>query len=59
MPNDSWDMSKSWPNFSGRVLSTSGISQLLISDSTIAPRTTPQIEPRPPRMTMPRIRIEK
>ena len=39
--------------------STSGIRRVFTNDSTTAPMTTPQMLPRPPRMTMARMKIEK
>ena len=58
MPNPSCVRSKSSPILPGTSLSTSGISRELMNDSAIAPTTTPQIEPRPPRMIIASTKIE-
>ena len=58
MPNESWVRSKSSPIVCGTPLSTSGISRLLMNDSAIAPITTPQMLPRPPRITIASTKIE-
>ena len=39
--------------------STSGIRRWFTNDSATAPITTPQMLPRPPRMTIARMKIEK
>ena len=39
--------------------STSGISRVFMKASATAPSTTPQMLPRPPRMTIARMKIEK
>src|SRR4029079_8413274 len=38
--------------------STSGIRRVFTNDNRMAPRTTPQMLPRPPRITIPRMKIE-
>ena len=44
--------------FDGTVLNTSGMSRVLMNDSASAPTTTPQIDPRPPRMIIASTKIE-
>ena len=58
MPKPSWVRSKSSPTLLGTSLSTSGIRRVLMNDSASAPSTTPQIEPRPPRMIIASTKIE-
>ena len=58
MPKPSWVRSKSSPTFDGTVLNTSGMSRVLMNDSASAPTTTPQIDPRPPRMIIASTKIE-
>ena len=43
----------------GTPLNTSGMKYVLMNDSSTAPSTTPQIEPRPPRMIIASTKIEK
>ena len=58
MPKLSSVRSKSRPTFDGSSLSTSGIRYVFANDSTTAPRTTPQMFPRPPRMIIASTKIE-
>jgi hypothetical protein len=58
IPKPRSDRLKSSPSLPGTLLSTSGIRRLLMNDSTIAPSTTPQIDPRPPRMIIASTKIE-
>jgi hypothetical protein len=59
MPKLSSVRSKPSPNTSrARGARTSGIRFVLINDSARAPTTTPQMLPRPPRMTIASTKIE-
>src|SRR5215211_1347217 len=59
MPKLSSDRSKPWPKMScARGVSTSGMRFVLMNDSAMAPNTTPQMLPRPPRMTIASTKIE-
>ena len=58
MPKPSSVRSKSSPSLLGTPFSTSGIRFVLMNESTTAPSTTPQIDPRPPRMIMASTKIE-
>jgi len=59
MPELMADRSNSSPTVAGSPYSTSGSSQWLTTESTIAPTTTPAIEPSPPSTTIAKMKIEK
>jgi hypothetical protein len=58
MPNEISGVVRFSPSLSGMSLNVCGKSHRSMTDSTMAPATVPQIDPRPPRMIIERIRIE-
>jgi hypothetical protein len=58
MPELIADRSKARPTRPGRSNSTCGSRWWLTTESTIAPTTTPRIDPRPPSTTIAKMKIE-